>query len=67
MIGEEGAAAAFATRLIELGVYTVSFSHPVVPPGTDRIRTQMSAAHAAADLDFTVVEFVAAASAIKGG
>lgn len=31
MIGDEIAAAAFAARLIELAVYAVSFSYPVVP------------------------------------
>src|SRR5581483_8505673 len=60
MIGDEVTAAAFATRLVQLGVYAVSFSHPVVPRGTARIRTQMSAAHTAADLDFAAECFVAA-------
>jgi glycine C-acetyltransferase len=57
MIGDEVAAAAFSARLIELGVYAVSFSFPVVPRGTARIRTQMSAAHTAADLDFAAERF----------
>jgi glycine C-acetyltransferase len=57
MIGDEVAAAAFATRLIELGVYAVSFSYPVVPRGTARIRTQMSAAHTRADLDLAAHRF----------
>jgi glycine C-acetyltransferase len=60
MIGEEVTAAAFAGRLIELGVYAVSFSFPVVPRGTARIRTQMSAAHTTADLDFAADQFAAA-------
>ena len=47
MIGDEVAAAAFSARLVDLGVYAVSFSFPVVPRGTARIRTQMSAAHSA--------------------
>jgi glycine C-acetyltransferase len=60
MIGDEVEAAAFASRLIDLGVYAVSFSFPVVPRGTARIRTQMSAAHTADDLDFALDTFAAA-------
>jgi glycine C-acetyltransferase len=60
MIGDEVTAAAFSARLVDLGVYAVSFSFPVVPRGTARIRTQMSAAHTVADLDFAVEQFAAA-------
>jgi glycine C-acetyltransferase len=60
MIGDEVEAAAFASRLIDAGVYAVSFSFPVVPRGTARIRTQMSAAHTIHDLDFALDRFVAA-------
>jgi glycine C-acetyltransferase len=60
MIGDEVTAAAFSTRLVDLGVYAVSFSFPVVPRGTARIRTQMSAAHTVADLDFAADQFAAA-------
>jgi glycine C-acetyltransferase len=60
MIGDEVEAAAFASRLIDLGVYVVSFSFPVVPSGTARIRTQMSAAHTVADLEFALDRFVQA-------
>jgi glycine C-acetyltransferase len=64
MIGDEVTAAAFAARLAELGVYAVSFSFPVVPRGTARIRTQMSAAHTTADLDFAAERFVEAREAV---
>jgi glycine C-acetyltransferase len=60
MIGDEVTAARFAERLAELGVYAVSFSYPVVPLGTARIRTQMSAAHTDHDLEQAVEAFVAA-------
>ena len=60
MIGDASAAARFAEALIDRGVYAVSFSYPVVPRETARIRTQMSAAHTIADLDFAVQKFVAA-------
>jgi glycine C-acetyltransferase len=64
MIGDEIAAASFAQRLIELGVYAVSFSYPVVPRGTARIRTQMSAALTTEDLNFAVEQFAAAADTL---
>ena len=63
MIGDEVAAAAFSARLVDLGVYAVSFSFPVVPRGTARIRTQMSAAHSVEDLDFAADQFAAARAA----
>jgi glycine C-acetyltransferase len=60
MIGEELEAARFAERLAALGVYAVSFSYPVVPRGTARIRTQMSAAHTIGDLDWAADRFTEA-------
>src|SRR5438876_338892 len=63
MVGDEITAAAFSARLVELRVYAVSFSYPVVPRGTARIRTQMSAAHSVSDLDFAVEQFAAARAA----
>ena len=60
MIGDEVTAAKFAGELADLGLYAVSFSYPVVPQGTARIRTQMSAAHSIADLDFATEQFVTA-------
>jgi glycine C-acetyltransferase len=64
MIGDEVTAARFAEQLAALGVYAVSFSYPVVPKGTARIRTQMSAAHTAADLDFAAGRFAEARKAV---
>jgi glycine C-acetyltransferase len=60
MIGDAALAARFADGLVRRGVYAVSFSYPVVPQGTARIRTQMSAAHSTADLDFAAEQFAAA-------
>ncbi len=57
MIGDELAAARFSQNLIEYGVYAISFSYPVVPRGTARIRTQISAAHTIEDLDFALDRF----------
>jgi glycine C-acetyltransferase len=61
MIGDEVTAAAFSNRLVDLGVYAVSFSF--VLRFTARIRTQMSAAHSIADLDFAAEQFAAARAA----
>jgi glycine C-acetyltransferase len=60
MVGDATRAARLAEALIARGVYAVSFSYPVVPEGTARIRTQMSAAHTPADIDFAVDQFTAA-------
>jgi glycine C-acetyltransferase len=60
MVGDELEAARLAADLAGRGIYAVSFSYPVVPRGTARIRTQMSAAHTRADLDFAAEQFAAA-------
>ena len=67
MVGDEVTAGRFSSRLVELGVYAVSFSYPVVPLGAARIRTQMSAAHTLADLDFAVDRFGEAREALASG
>jgi glycine C-acetyltransferase len=63
MVGDERDAARLGAKLVELGVYAVSFSFPVVPRGTARIRTQMSAAHTIEDLDFAAESFAVAREA----
>lgn len=60
MFGDASVAAQFADRLREHGVYAVAFSYPVVPLGTARIRTQISAAHSEADIRSAAAAFVAA-------
>ncbi len=60
MLGDAALAQAFATRMLEKGVYVVGFVFPVVPRGAARIRTQVSAAHSRADLDFAVRAFAEA-------
>lgn len=59
MLGEASLAQEFATRLLARGVYAVGFFHPVVPPGSARIRTQVSAAHSREDLEFAIQAFAA--------
>jgi len=46
-----------ADRLLELGVYAIGFSYPVVPHGKARIRVQVSAAHTRDDLQFAIEAF----------
>ena len=60
MFGDARAAAEFAERLLTHGVYAVAFSFPVVPKGQARIRTQMSAAHSADDIQKAIQAFIAA-------
>ena len=54
MLYDPKVAGEFANRMLEKGVYVVSFCYPVVPKGKDRIRTQVSAGHTKEDLDFAV-------------
>ncbi len=60
MLGEASIASALAQRLLELGVYAVGFSFPVVPRGQARIRVQISAAHTAEHIDRAVAAFLRA-------
>ena len=57
MIGDASLASQMADRLLERGIYVVGFSFPVVPKGQARIRTQMSAAHSAEDIDQAIAAF----------
>jgi len=61
MLGDASRAKQMADRLLELGVYVIGFSFPVVPKGKARIRTQVSAAHSKEDLAFAAEKFAEAA------
>jgi glycine C-acetyltransferase len=65
MVGDAQQAARFSAALVGHGVFAVAFSYPVVPLGTARIRTQMSAAHTAEDLEQAVEAFVAARAEVS--
>ena len=54
MLGDAALSQKFAARMLEKGVYVVGFFYPVVPEGTARIRTQVSAAHTREDLDLAI-------------
>jgi len=57
MLGDAKLASEMAGRMLEEGIYVTSFSYPVVPEGSARIRTQMSAAHEKHHLDKAIAAF----------
>ena len=57
MIGDAAKSQKFAARMLEKGVYVIGFFYPVVPHGTARVRSQVSAAHSREDLEFAVNAF----------
>ncbi|MBS0262285.1 MAG: glycine C-acetyltransferase [Planctomycetes bacterium] len=57
MLGDAALAGKLASAMLARGVYVIGFSYPVVPTGKARIRTQISAAHTQADLEFAVQAF----------
>lgn len=57
MLGDAKLAKEFASKMLQEGIYVISFSFPVVPQGLARIRTQMSAGHSRADLDKAIAAF----------
>ena len=65
MLGEAKLATGMADKLLELGIYVIGFSYPVVPMGKARIRVQLSAALNHDDLEFAVEQFVSAKSEFK--
>jgi glycine C-acetyltransferase len=58
MLGDAALASKMADRMLQLGIYVVGFSFPVVPKGQARIRTQMSAAHTLEQVDRAVDAFI---------
>jgi glycine C-acetyltransferase len=65
MIGDAAKSQKFAARMLEQGVYVIGFFYPVVPHGTARVRTQVSAAHSREDLEFAVNAFAQTNDALK--
>lgn len=57
MLEDASLAQNMARMMLDKGVYVTGFSFPVVPIGKARIRTQMSAAHTLADVDFAINAF----------
>lgn len=65
MLGDAALSQRMAADLFTRGVYVIGFFHPVVAMGKARIRTQMSAIHEQADLDFALEAFAAARDAVS--
>jgi glycine C-acetyltransferase len=65
MIGDAAKSQKFAARMLEKGVYVIGFFYPVVPHGTARVRTQVSAAHSREDLEFAVNAFAETSAELK--
>jgi glycine C-acetyltransferase len=65
MLGEARLAQDLSKALDERGVFVAGFFFPVVPKGAARIRTQMSAALTAGDIDFAVTAFADAGRALR--
>jgi glycine C-acetyltransferase len=57
IVGETAFAIAMSNRLLAEGVFVTGFGYPVVPEGTARIRTQLSAALTHADMDRALAAF----------
>jgi glycine C-acetyltransferase len=60
MFGDAVVASKMAELLLSKGIYVVAFSYPVVPHGKARIRTQISAAHTRAEIEFALARFAEA-------
>ena len=65
MLGDAALSQKFAGRMLEKGVYVIGFFYPVVPHGTARVRTQVSAAHSREDLEFAVNAFAETNNELK--
>lgn len=67
MLGDAALSQKFAARMLEKDVYVIGFFYPVVPHGTARVRTQVSAAHSREDLDLAVNAFAETNEELAGG
>lgn len=66
MLGDAALSQKFAARMLEKGVYVVGFFYPVVPHGTARVRTQVSAAHSREELERAVGAFAETNNELNG-
>ncbi len=60
MLGDAALSQQFSAKLLDYGVFAIGFFFPVVPHGTARIRTQISAAHTKEQLDKGIEAFIKA-------
>jgi glycine C-acetyltransferase len=59
IVGETAFAIAMSDKLLQRGVFVTGFGFPVVPEGTARIRTQLSAALSKSEMDTALAAFEA--------
>jgi glycine C-acetyltransferase len=57
MLYDAKLAQAFASQLLEEGIYVIGFFFPVVPKGKARIRVQLSASHSMENIDKAITAF----------
>jgi glycine C-acetyltransferase len=57
MLYDAKLAQAFASKLLEEGIYVIGFFYPVVPKEQARIRVQLSAAHEKEHIDKAITAF----------
>jgi glycine C-acetyltransferase len=67
MLGDAALSQKFAARMLEKGVYVIGFFYPVVPHGTARVRTQVSAAHTREELEHAVQAFAETNAELASG
>ena len=64
IVGETSFAIAMSDKLLKRGVFVTGFGFPVVPEGTARIRTQLSAALTNDEMDRALAAFAAAGESL---
>lgn len=65
IIGDAQLASTLADRLLEKGIYVISFSYPVVPKNEARIRVQINAHHTEEQLNQAIFAFKAVGQQLK--
>lgn len=65
IIGDAQLASTLADRLLEKGIYVISFSYPVVPKNEARIRVQINAHHTEEQLNQAISAFKAVGQQLK--
>jgi glycine C-acetyltransferase len=58
MLGDARLASEFSDEMLEMGIFVVGFSFPVVPKGQARIRVQLSASHTPEQVQRAVDAFI---------
>ena len=56
LIGDAAKTKALTDALFEENILVTNINYPVVPPGRDEIRVQISAAHQTADIEYFVAK-----------